>query len=277
MRAGPLSNTKVIELLNGCFVPVYTVNEEYTRDGIAPAEEKAAREHIFREGHAAKKSVGSVHVYVLRPDGTLLDTLHVAEAAKVKKLIALLERTAAELKVAKGAPVVPPSTQSPKPVCQPGELALHLTARSIDGRGAWNDFPVENWIILDANDALLPAKGEVAVGRSWNIPAPVATKLLTHFYPATENNDVAKNRFENLALSGTIVSLEKDVARARIEGAMKMAHSFYHKEDGKTVEATIIGYLDFEPGSGKVRTTQIVTERATYGGGNFAVAVRSVE
>ena len=31
MRAGPLSNSKVIALLNRCFVPVYTVNEEYAR------------------------------------------------------------------------------------------------------------------------------------------------------------------------------------------------------------------------------------------------------
>ena len=33
MRAGPLSNKKVIDLLNAHFVPVYTVNEDYARLG----------------------------------------------------------------------------------------------------------------------------------------------------------------------------------------------------------------------------------------------------
>jgi hypothetical protein len=82
MRAGPLSNTKVIELLNGYFVPVYAVNEDYATKGSAPLEEKAERDRIFQEGHALKLSVGSVHVYVLRPDGRLLDSMHVATATR---------------------------------------------------------------------------------------------------------------------------------------------------------------------------------------------------
>src|SRR5678816_259905 len=99
MRAGPLSNQKVIDLLNSHFVPVYTVNEDYARLGIASREEKEARERIFKAGHAAKKSVGSVHVYVLTPSGDFFDSLHVAEAAKAKKLMELLERSISELKV----------------------------------------------------------------------------------------------------------------------------------------------------------------------------------
>jgi hypothetical protein len=31
MRAGPLSNSEVIALLNSSFVPVYAVNEDYSR------------------------------------------------------------------------------------------------------------------------------------------------------------------------------------------------------------------------------------------------------
>src|SRR6267143_357481 len=98
MRAGPLSNSKVIELLNRFFVPVYTVNEEYTSKGSAPAEDKAERERIFREGYEHHWSVGTVHVYVLRPDGHLFGTLHVAEAARTKTLLGLLEKAVAELK-----------------------------------------------------------------------------------------------------------------------------------------------------------------------------------
>src|SRR4026208_2194642 len=97
MRAGPLSNTNIIALLNRYFVPVYVVNEDYARKGCAPAEEKTELQRIFKEGHAAKKSVGSVHVYVLNPDGKLIDSMHVAEAAKPKVLAAMLQKTVTQL------------------------------------------------------------------------------------------------------------------------------------------------------------------------------------
>jgi hypothetical protein len=101
--------------------------------------------------------------------------------------------------------------------------------------------------------------------------------LLTHFYPATENNDVSKNVFERRSLKATVVSLGSDGAQARLTGEMKMAHSFYHKDDGRVVEATVIGYMDFNPLEKRVTSIQLVTDQATYGGGKFAVAVRSVQ
>src|SRR4026208_2516842 len=120
MRAGPLSNSKIIELLNRSFVPVYTVNEEYAPKGSAPPEEKAERERIFKQGYQRHWSAGAVRVYVLRPDGQLFGTLHVAEAARATNLLALLERAVTELKSASGQPIVPPAPQSCQPRGEPG-------------------------------------------------------------------------------------------------------------------------------------------------------------
>src|SRR4029079_11840911 len=97
MRAGPLSNTNIIGLLNAYFVPVYVVNEDYSRTGTAPREEKTELQAIFKAGHEAKKSVGSVHVYILKPNGEFLDSLHVAEAAKTKTLEAALQKAVHDL------------------------------------------------------------------------------------------------------------------------------------------------------------------------------------
>src|SRR4051812_340590 len=105
MRAGPLSNTNVIGVLNNYFVPVYVVNEDYARKGSALPEEKAELQRIFKEGYDAKKSVGTVHVYILGADGHLRDSLHVAEAAKANVLAATLRKTIDELKVRPGTPV----------------------------------------------------------------------------------------------------------------------------------------------------------------------------
>src|SRR6185436_400770 len=143
MRAGPLSNTKVISLLNRCFVPVYAANEDYRQGGVQPADEKAEYNRIFKEAHAAKLSVGTVHVYILSPGGHPIDSLHVATAAKTDRLIDLLERTVEKLNVREGRAVVSPLAQSAPPQSAPDSLVLHLTSRSLDGRGALSAFPAE--------------------------------------------------------------------------------------------------------------------------------------
>ena len=60
MRAGPLSNPQVIELLNKYFVPVTSANELQDGD----------RYRIYHEFAAKKLGIGDVFVYVCAPDGT---------------------------------------------------------------------------------------------------------------------------------------------------------------------------------------------------------------
>lgn len=275
MRAGPLSNKKIIELLNSYFVPVFVVNEDYARRGPAPAEEKAERDRIMREGHEAKLSVGTVHVYLLRPDGHILDSMHVANAARTTNLIAMLEKAVGTLKVAAGKPLAVVTPQAARPSCSRDSLALHLVSRSLDGRGAWSEFPVENWIVLDRaeQEKLLPSH-KLQVGDTWNVPSEVAEKIVTHFYPATENNDVSKNRFEENRLVAKVLSIKDGNVTARLDGNIKMHHSFYHKEDGKMVDAKFVGML--EGIDNGIRRLQMATTTATYGGGQFGVAVHSV-
>jgi hypothetical protein len=56
-----------------------------------------------------------------------------------------------------------------------------------------------------------------------------------------------------------------------------MLHSFYHKVDGKIVEATVVGFMDFDPEKQTLRSLNLVTDKATYGGGNFGIALRLVD
>jgi hypothetical protein len=277
MRAGPLSSARVVSLLNRYFVPVYVSNEDL-EDGTAPAAEKAERDRIYREAQKAGLSTGTVHVYILTPDGGHpIDSLHVATAAQPDRLIDLLERAIRRLKPPGGEPLVPPVPQSVHAEAGPDDLVLHLTARSLDGRGAWGGVPAEDWIVLDSQPAAaLLGPGALDVGRSWEIDPDVAAHLLTHFYPATENNDVGTNRLEQHSLRATVVSDRDGVVRVRLDGALRMRHNFYHKDDGRVVEATVVGVLDVEPGSMAIRSFRLVTEQATYGGGTFGVAVRSI-
>src|SRR5947208_969639 len=133
MRAGPLSSPRVIDLLNARFVPVFAVNEDYREGGVAPAEEKALYDRVYREALSKGLSAGSVHAYVVDPEGHATDSLHVAEAARTDRLVAMLERATAGLKTTGGAaPLVKPQSLSVAPKAGAGSVVLHLTAR---GRG----------------------------------------------------------------------------------------------------------------------------------------------
>lgn len=274
MRAGPLSSPEVVELLNHYFVPVYISNEEYTKDGSALREEKAERDRIFREALRGGLSTGTVHVYLLDSEGHPIASLHVAEATKADRLIRLLEQTVKDRKLAPGQVLLAPETQSSSPKMPEGGLVLHLVARLLDGRGAWGGVPAEDWVVLDRaeTESLVP-EGPLSAGQSWTVGADLSARILTHVYPATENNDVAKNRFESQSLRATILERTDWNIRARLDGELRMRHSFYHREDKNVVEANLVGYLDLDPQTRAVRCLRLVTQSATYGGGHFGVAI----
>lgn len=276
MRAGPLADPKVIALLNARFVPVYAMNEDYRDAGVAPPDERKEYQRIYREALDQKFSTGTVHVYLCGPDGHPVGTLHVAQAAEGMNLIKALEKVAADFKGPAGPPLTAPAPQSVPPKTEPDALVLHLVSQG-DRHGSWREFPSENWIVYTRGEQakLLPATA-AKVGATWDVDPELARRLLTQFYPQTENNDVAKNRIEAQSLKATVVSVGRGLARARLEGNLKMEHWFYHKPDGNTVNASFAGYLDFEPATRRIRALRLVTEKAVYAKEGFAVAVRSL-
>ena len=45
---------------------------------------------------------------------------------------------------------------------------------------------------------------------------------------------------------------------------------------GLVVQAEVVGLMDYETGTGKVRSLRLVADQARYGRGTFGVAVRSI-
>jgi hypothetical protein len=276
MRTGPFSETKVIEKLNAYFVPVYLAQEDLAADGAAPQSEKAEYQRIFREALAQGLSTGTVHVFLIAPDGKPLDSLHVAHAAKTDTLLAMLDRAIEKLKLEPGKPLIEPRPQSCPPKCEDGSLVLHLASQSLRGGGSWDGLS-ENWIVYTPQEiARLLPKGDPAAGERWQIEPKLAARLLTHVYPVTENNDVSQNKILGQSLAGRVLSVDGDRVLARLDGRLKMRHNFYYKDDGNTVEATLAGYVEFRAGERpQIRTLKLATVKASYGGGEFGVAVRT--
>ena len=196
---------------------------------------------------------------------------------RLEDLAELLEKTIKELKVEGGKPVIKPTPQSVAPKVEDGGLVLHLTARPLKGGGSWPGVS-ENWIVLSADEVkkILPA-GKIDKGAKWEFDKDVAAKLLKPFYPVTENNDLSSNRIDRHELKATVISIEDGVVTAKIEGSLKMKHTFYpYKPDDNMVEASLIGFVSCDPAKQRIRTLRIVTDPATYGGGTFGVALRSI-
>jgi hypothetical protein len=296
----------VIDLINGYFVPVHLRNQDFGETGDASAEEKAEKRRIYREALEANLAAGSVCVYLLAPDARPVATapLNQDVATDPKQLADLLQQVIRRLNLTRGEPVVPPAPPSP-PECERDSLVLRLTTRYLQRRGDqfvrldtgpvlgtskggnWGDLPSQDWIVLDREEwtKLLPDDADVEVGTSWEPHRDIAAKLLTHFFPPTENTDLATNRIDEQSLTARVESIEHNRIRARLEGRLRMKHPFYHKDDDNFVSATLIGYLEFEPAAGtratcQIRSLLLVTDRATYGQGTrgqpFGVVVRSL-
>jgi hypothetical protein len=273
LRAGPLSDRRVIDQLNRSFVCVYVVNDEYYRkEGTAPPEERAELQRIQQEGFAKKLAVGMVRAYVLTPDGHTHDILSDGTTAGT---LAMLGRAVEQFKPRPGKSVVPPAPQSAPPPAATDAVTLHLVSRG-DDRGSWGEFPAENWIVLNRDDwsKLLPA-GAVNPGQTWELDREVSARILTYFYPQTENNDARTDRIERQSLTAKALTVKDGLVTARVDGFVKMHHVFYPgRTDAQPLEAQVVGTLTFTPG--RRPSLQLATTRAIHGIRPFKVAVRTV-
>jgi hypothetical protein len=275
MRAGPLSEGSVIDMLNSSFVCVYVNNGDYSgAEGSVAADERKELARIREEALEKKLSVGTVHAYVLTPDGHAFDSLHVAEAAKPGKTFSMLERAVEHFRPKPGEPVIPPTAQSSPPPASADSLVLHLVSRSWS-RGSWGDIPAENWIVLRPEQwsKLLPAR-PIEPGHSWEIDRDVSARVLTYFYPQTENNHADIGRIQNASLTAKVLAIENGSVTARVDGFVEMQHVFYPgHNDPRPLRADIVGVLLLRPAGPP--SLKLVTTSADYGGQPFDVAVES--
>ena len=286
MRAGPLSDEKVIKLLNAYFVPVYVSNEEYRDDGAAPPEERKVYTQIYHEAIQQKRHNGTVCVYLVAPDGKGFDSLIVSDAAQPGRLQKMLEAAVDRLKTKEGKPVIKPTPQAPPPKADKNELVLHLVSR-YDHRGSWAEFPAENYIVLKQPDwEKLRPSDDAKPGATWDIDKEVAVQFLTYFFPQTEMCDFAlatradgpyKHKVEQLALHAKLLARDGKSASIRLEGTVKLKHKFYPGKDDSSRDAnsTVIGIVEFDA-RGKKPSLRLITDQAIYGDQKFSVALRSL-
>ena len=222
---------------------MFTSNEDYYGDtATVPKEERAELERLHREGQAAKKSTGSVHTWLLSPDGKVADTQHVAEAAKTGKLLAALEAMKSKYSATAGKPLVAPAALSRPRAVPAGGGAVHITARR-EGRGSWGEFPGENWPLFTAEEwrtfTTVPAGKRP--GDTWQLDAALSRRILNHFHPQTADcSDKDRNTLEVATLTA---ALQPD-GSLRLAGRVLLHRAFYPgRKDLTECSASLEGFV----------------------------------
>jgi len=278
LRAGPLSDEEIISLLNGYYVPVYVSNEEDDDKTPASAVETALRRRLMFEAKKSGLTAGTVCAFLLGPDGKVIEACRAPYTSDTKHMKELLEGTAKKTGAKKGETLVAPKPQSAPPTAKKDALTLHLTARWLPAGDSWGRLPSEDWIVLErANWTKWLPTGEAKIGNTWELDKELAANLLKHFYPPTENNELSSNRIDKKTMKATVVSIKDGIVQARIDGSLKMKHSAGPlRDDNSFVEATFVGFMDFEPAKNRIVNLKLVTEKANYFKRDFGVALRSV-
>jgi hypothetical protein len=282
MRAGPLSNNQVIDLLNRYFVPVYTSNQDSGPQGHGSAEEQAEHIRIYREAMRSPCGAGAVFVFILNPEGQVIGGMDAAHASRGNALVQMLEDAVQKLHTIPGPPLVQPTPQSLPPSSDASTLVLHLTARSFRKVAPWGEVPAENWIVLSRTEwqELLPPQ-DLKAGLPWSLPKAITDKLMSKFYPPMEEIDTQsdRSRIERVSIRGTIISMTPHLIQARLDASLRMKRTFYaRRDDDNYIDATAIGLLEFDAIDRQIRDFELVTEKATYGPSNseeFGVALFS--
>jgi RNA polymerase sigma-70 factor (ECF subfamily) len=270
LRGGPLSDPRVIALLNSRYVPVYAS----TRD---KSDRDLAR--IGLESLKAGFGSGTEYVYFLSPEGKVVDGLHIC-TIKTPDLLAKLNGHASG---EAGGPLSPPTPQSAAPATD--ARVLNVTSRYLDGKGEvekgrsdYHAFPAEEWMTLSpAEEAALVPQPDAPLNASWPVDLAVAARILSRVYPLTGNMiDPEKNQIQAAGLTATVVAGRRDLAWIRLEGRVSMDHPFMTDRDHRPVESAVTGYIEYNRAAKKIRTLRLITENAVYGREKFAVAIRSV-
>jgi hypothetical protein len=264
--------------LNRYYVPVTSSNEETDEGGTAPPAEKGERRRIYLDFYGKKLPLGDVHVYIVGPDGASINGLDINSANDSAKMTAFLTQVTAQLHTEPGPPAVKPHPQSIAPASAADSMILHLVSRSLAG-GSWHEFPAENWIVLSRAECgqLLPA-GAVAPDVAWEVPRPVAQKLAEWVYPQNEEKTQAnRSRVDVAVFRMTVVTLEGSLARARIDGKVRLKHTFYPGGQSEDyADSELLGFVDFDVAQRSVQRLRMVTTKATYGGTAFRTSLVSM-
>ena len=273
MRAGPLSDDRIIKILNTSFVPYYVTFMDYATaaNGVSK-EESAAFHRVMEEFEKTNFSRGTVHVYVFTADLVPLGTLHVAESSKIDVLLPFVANVASRQHVAAGPPSFAPRPQSAPPPAAKDSLVLHVFVR---GLTLVTEFPHEDWVVLTPQEAQRLLPPSTTAGTRWPLDRLVAARFGERIHPTLEWLETvqlgrSQTRIDNLDIQATLLpATEAGVSIAKLEGKLQMFRPAYGYDPAHSnVRANLTGYMKFK--DRRIVSLELVVKDAFYGDGSVS-------
>jgi hypothetical protein len=264
MRVSSLSDEHVIDLISKYYVPVW-----YSRDSYQLGERpQAEQEEMRRIDRRASGKGGSVCVFLLDPDGSVLATQLVQSASKPENLIPLLRRVIEEKKVPPRDPAAvrastAGSRTTPRPI-EKDSLVLQVWTR-FDGNRA-NYGLSQDWVELSATEAAaLAPPAETKAGAQWKVPDPIADKIYRYFYPPGPNWNARGSEVVSRTLTATTASISADEVQIDLRGTLKLSFSFANSKDTPgEMTAKVVGVARYDRKHQAITALEMITEEGLY-------------
>ena len=265
MRVSSLSDERVIALLTKYFVPAWVSRDDYQLDPRGK-DEQSELDRIDAERHRRGLEGGTVCVFVLDSDGSLLATQRVQFAYKPENLVPFLEKIIADKKLtprdaeAIRASAVRPSAVKPK--TEDG-LLVHVWTRC-DQAGT-NRGVSHDRVELTAAEwkAFVPA-ADARAGNTWILPEAVAHKLFRYCYPPGPIWRVNDCKVLNGKLKASLISASAEEARIKLEGAMELSFPNTGKPTDGRITARLVGVAHADRRKQALTSLALVSEQADY-------------
>lgn len=276
MRVGPLSNPQIIDYINKFFVPVYVTNEYYAEGRFGESNLQLLRK-VWNEAERKNLPAGTVHVYLLTPDGSVHKSMHVMHAAKSAHLFRFLTAAVRELKTDSGNTLVKPTFKRMPPPAAKDQVVLHASSQYDDAGGVVGD----DWIVLSRTEwsEFLPPSGET----EWMIDEALAQKIFVHLYPYAADWTEDAEQVSVAQLSAYTLPAEpgddSSLVRIALRGKLVASRNQHLGRAAQPVVADIVGLVQTNSAARPSDKPEIVltTGVARYGNRSFSSIVRSVE
>jgi hypothetical protein len=266
MRTSSFSSNEVVKIISEFFVPVWMSNDDYARTKKSTAE-KAELARVKRQTSSKKMVNGDVNVFLLDPDGEVIDTMGVAKAMEPQNLLPFLKKHVSERGLKSRDPEDVKASTRPTigvPESQaPGGLMLHVCTRYLPPReaeaGCTDDF-VE---LTAAELTSLYPPPDSKVGTSWDVANVVGEKLFPFCYPAVCHYDSKASKLGKSKLKAVVSEITPTEIQVSLSGVLEMDHSRDGRIDGR-ISANLVGLLRYDRSNQTIKSLQIASENGEY-------------
>jgi hypothetical protein len=223
---------------------------------------------MTRIDRSAAGKGGSVCVFLLDPNGSVLATQLVQPASKPENLIPLLRRVIDEQKLSpRDSAAVRASAAGSRTTPRPKDknsLVLKVWTR-FDGNRAGYGLS-QDWVELSSADAAAFAPpAATRDGATWNVPDAVADRIFRYFYPPGPNWNAQGSEVVDRTLTATTASVSTEEIEVHLRGTLKLSFSFANSRDTPgQMTAKVVGAVRYNRTKHTITSLEMITDDAQY-------------